>query len=117
MTRNSPKPSQNPDPEALREQIAEVLRAAQGAFGADARQAAEGACAAAAAEVFGSEGKGGSASQPPIFAGGSAEENGAEAPVSRDALKYRYPEIVGTSPPILSVLSVLDRVIESDLPV
>ncbi len=38
-------------------------------------------------------------------------------PQSRTGLKYNYDRIVGTSPAMLSVLQMLDRVIGSDLPV
>jgi serine/threonine-protein kinase PknK len=39
------------------------------------------------------------------------------APRTREGLKYPYPAIIGTSPVLVALLGVLDRVVESDLPV
>jgi serine/threonine-protein kinase PknK len=39
------------------------------------------------------------------------------APRTRDGLRYDYAAIVGESPALISLLSTLDRVVESDLPV
>ena len=49
--------------------------------------------------------------------GDEGEESAREAPPARTALRHRYDAILGESPGILSVLSMVDRVVGSDLPV
>jgi transcriptional regulator with GAF, ATPase, and Fis domain len=110
MTRKSSKPPSKSDRDALRDRIAALLSEAHDALGPDARRTAEAAFAEAAALVF-------AAPAPPAPA--PAAHRAQELPPAggRAALAFDYPDIIGTSPAILCVLAMLDRVIASDLPV
>jgi transcriptional regulator with GAF, ATPase, and Fis domain len=115
MTRKPARPPGHAEKQAFQARLTKLLEDLKEAVGAaDGRSFAEAAFAESAAQVF--DPQAAAASSP---AGDEASEpaRSRAAPTSREVLKFDYHEIVGKSPAILSLLGMLDRVIESELPV